>query len=359
MTKERVDQKPPWPIALALSVTRGDFSASESTTTPRYLGVWYTQSPDVVPWVANKQNCFLSSWNSSDDPSEGEFTFGFDVSTLPQLVVKSGSKVRWRSGPWNGYLFTGMPEVRSNLLFNFTYFSNDEEVYLKANPTSSKIARLVLTPEGNLRWYMWTGTWTENIGGQTDACDYYGTCGTFGLCENDNSPLCSCVNGFVPRDQQQWDLGNGTTGCIRKSQLNCYNDGFEKLAKVKVPDTLKYWSNSSINLEQCRQLCLKNCSCTAYTNLDVTGQGSGCLQWFIDLIDIRSFPESGQDIFVRLARSDIEVTDNRNTNTKLWIIVGVSLSVAVLIIGVVVFVWRNKCIKNGESLAYSVAFILL
>ncbi|KAM7279983.1 hypothetical protein ACFE04_007117 [Oxalis oulophora] len=94
--------------------------------------------------------------------------------------------------------------------------------------------------------------------------------------------------GFVPRDQQQWDLGNGTTGCIRKTQLNCYNDGFEKFAKVKVS---RY--------------------------------------------------------FVRFARSYIEATDNRNTNTKLWIIVGVSLSVVVLIIGVVVFVWRNKCIKNG------------
>ncbi|GMN61971.1 hypothetical protein TIFTF001_031050 [Ficus carica] len=36
----------------------------------------------------------------------------------------------------------------------------------------------------------------------------------------------------------------------------------------------------SMNLEDCRAKCLSNCSCTAYTNYDIRGKGSGCINWF-------------------------------------------------------------------------------
>ncbi|XP_071723564.1 G-type lectin S-receptor-like serine/threonine-protein kinase At4g27290 [Rutidosis leptorrhynchoides] len=401
--------------------------------TRRYLGLWYTQSPDTIPWIANRKlplnssqgvlqmssegilhlvdengtfvwssnvsgravsnpiaqllnsgnfvlkdknddnpdnylwqsfdypgdtlipgmkigvnkktghDIFLSAWKSSDDPSIGDSTYGLDISTLPQVVIKWNSSIIWRSGPWNGYIFTGFPEVLSKLSFDFQYVSNDEEVYLIANPVkNSTISKIVLLPQGTPTLFTWTGSWTENVGSQMDACDFYGTCGTYGLCKNDNSPLCSCLNGFKPMNDRQWEFGNGTSGCVRKTRLDCVSDGFQKVVKVKAPDTMKYWSSSSTNLKECRKLCLKNCSCTAYSNLDVRGKGSGCLQWFVDLIDIRTFPETGQDYFVRIAASDMEATDDGNTNKRMWIVLGISLFVAVLMIAVVVFYWRNK-----------------
>jgi hypothetical protein len=54
---------------------------------------------------------------------------------------------------------------------------------------------------------------------------------------------------------------------------------------------------------ECEGLCIQNCSCFAYANLDIRGRGSGCLRWFGDLIDTRRLAEGGQDIYIRLAAS--------------------------------------------------------
>lgn len=43
----------------------------------------------------------------------------------------------------------------------------------------------------------------------------------------------------------------------------------------------------------------------AFTNSDVRGQGSGCAMWFGDLIDIRQFASGGQDLYVRMAASEL------------------------------------------------------
>ncbi|XVF28287.1 hypothetical protein REPUB_Repub15cG0017000 [Reevesia pubescens] len=59
-----------------------------------------------------------------------------------------------------------------------------------------------------------------------------------------------------------------------------------------------------MNIKECRQLCLSNCSCTAYANSDIRG-GSGCLLWFGDLMDMRDLEQGGQDLYIRLAASEI------------------------------------------------------
>ncbi|KAL8257663.1 hypothetical protein R6Q59_029704 [Mikania micrantha] len=51
--------------------------------------------------------------------------------------------------------------------------------------------------------------------------------------------------------------------------------------------------------------CKNNCSCTAYANPIITPGGVGCLLWFGDLIDVRVFPQNGQDLYVRLAASEL------------------------------------------------------
>ena len=56
-----------------------------------------------------------------------------------------------------------------------------------------------------------------------------------------------------------------------------------------------------IDLEECRRLCLKNCSCTAYANADIK---SGCILWFDDLIDVLGYAE-GQDLYVRMPKSEL------------------------------------------------------
>ncbi|KAM7256573.1 hypothetical protein ACFE04_012314 [Oxalis oulophora] len=282
----------------------------------------------------------LSSWKTSDDPSRGNYTYGFDITGLPQIVLRRNSIIQYRTGPWNGLQFSGSPYSRATSLDNITYVSNEDEVYLLSKVyNSSTLTRLYINPQGVRQWYIWTGTWFSNVAGQLDACDYYSTCGSYGMCDYNNSVICSCLSGFEPRNRQEWETGTWKGGCVRKTELNCSSDGFKEVSGVKVPDTKYYWSNSSINLVECRRLCLNKCNCTAYGSLDVREGGSGCLQWFGDLTDMKSFPSSEQNIYVRLAASDIAASDDgrkSNSSKTVGIAVGVSLSLVVLILGLVV-----------------------
>ena len=60
-----------------------------------------------------------------------------------------------------------------------------------------------------------------------------------------------------------------------------------KVEAVKVLDTTHTWLYETIGLGECIMKCLNNCSCMAYTNSYIRGQGSGCVMWFGDLIDIK------------------------------------------------------------------------
>lgn len=94
-------------------------------------------------------------------------------------------------------------------------------------------------------------------------------------------------------------------GCVRKSKLMCGNeDSFQRYSNLKLPDTQNSWFDPSMTLEECAAKCLKNCSCTAYANIDVKEGGSGCLLWFDDLLDIREYLGSIQDLFLRKASAE-------------------------------------------------------
>lgn len=96
-----------------------------------------------------------------------------------------------------------------------------------------------------------------------------------------------------------------SNGCVRKTPLICRDgDGFVKYSDKKLPDTRNSWYNASMNLKECKRICLKNCSSTAYAKTNISGRASGCLLWFGDLIDIREQEESAQDLYVRMAASE-------------------------------------------------------
>ncbi|THG08295.1 hypothetical protein TEA_019959 [Camellia sinensis var. sinensis] len=63
-----------------------------------------------------------------------------------------------------------------------------------------------------------------------------------------------------------------------------------------------------MTLKECETMCLKNCSCMSYANSDASGEGSGCLLWFDELVNIRVI-ENDQDLYVRMAASEFEVKE--------------------------------------------------
>ena len=258
---------------------------------------------------------YLTSWKRTDDPSTGDFTNRLDPRGFPQMFLKEGSVVTFRSGPWNGLRFSGMPNLKPNSIYTFHFVLNQKEIYYTYELiNSSVVTRMVLSPNGVLQRYTWIDRrqgWLLYLTAQMDNCDRYALCGAYGSCDINNSPACGCLKGFVPKHPNDWNVADWSGGCVRRTRLNCQNgDGFLKYPGVKLPDTQESWFNMTMNLKECKMKCLKNCNCTAYANSDIRNGGSGCVLWFGNLIDIREYNENGQDLYVRMAASELGMTSS-------------------------------------------------
>ncbi|XP_034932215.1 G-type lectin S-receptor-like serine/threonine-protein kinase At4g27290 isoform X2 [Populus alba] len=252
---------------------------------------------------------YLVSWKSTNDPSLGDSTTMLDPGGYPQIFIRVGEKIVFRSGPWNGLRFSGMPSLKPNAIYTYEFVYNEKEIYYRYDRTdSSVVTRMLLTNDGILQRFTWTSstrTWNLYLTAQMDNCDRYAVCGAYGICDIDNSPACACLDGFQPKSRQDWDSGDWSGGCVRKNESICRaGEGFQKVTSVKLPDTRTSSFNVTMDLEECQRVCLMNCSCTAYSTLNIT-DGTGCLLWFEDLLDIREYTETGQDFYIRLSASDL------------------------------------------------------
>ncbi|KEH33072.1 S-locus lectin kinase family protein [Medicago truncatula] len=254
---------------------------------------------------------YLTSWRNPQDPAEGEYSYRIDMDGFPQLVTVKGARILYRGGPWNGFLFSGSPWQSLSRVLNFSVVFSDKEVSYQYETLNSSInTRLVLDSNGisqRLQWSDRTQTWEAISSRPVDQCDPYDTCGINSNCNVDIFPICKCLEGFMPKFQPEWQLSNWASGCVRKTPLNCLDDGdgFLPYTNMKLPDTSTSWYDKSLSLEECKTMCLKNCSCTAYANSDVRDGGSGCLLWFNNIVDMRKHPDVGQDIYIRLASSEL------------------------------------------------------
>ncbi|KAG5235597.1 G-type lectin S-receptor serine/threonine-protein kinase [Salix suchowensis] len=297
--------------------------------------------------LASGLHVIISSWKSNDDPSRGPYTFEIDAKGL-ELVVRKNSVLKSRSGPWNGVGFSGLPNVKPDPFLSYAFVSNDREAYLAYDIINSSIAlTLVLNQNGvveRLAWIDRLNNWIVYSSAPGDTCDNYALCGAYGRCTIGNSPACGCLNRFVPKNQSEWARADWSSGCVPRTPLNCQNgDGFIKYHNIKLPES-KIWAiNRSMTTEECRMKCLNNCSCMAYTNSDIRGFGSGCILWFGDLVDIKQYTEDGQDLYIRMASSEVEnnTLEGSPQKKKVAIIVSVVLS-ALLLLGLGLFLFLQK-----------------
>ncbi|KAJ9671834.1 hypothetical protein PVL29_025506 [Vitis rotundifolia] len=303
---------------------------------------------------------YLSAWKSVDDPSKGNFTYRLDPSGYPQLILRKGSAVTFRSGPWNGLRFSGFPELGRNPVYTYEFVFNEKEMYFRYElVNSSVVSRLVLNPDGSkqrVNWIDRTHGWILYSSAPMDNCDSYALCGVYGSCNINRSPKCECMKGFVPKFQNDWDMADWSNGCVRRTPLGCQNgEGFVKFSGVKLPDTRNSWFNRSMDLKECAAVCLSNCSCTAYTNLDIRDGGSGCLLWFGDLIDIREFNENGQELYVRMAASELGRSGNFKGKKREWVIVGSvsSLGIILLCLLLTLYLLKKKKLRKKGTMGYN------
>ncbi|RWR88188.1 G-type lectin S-receptor-like serine/threonine-protein kinase isoform X1 [Cinnamomum micranthum f. kanehirae] len=254
-------------------------------------------------------NRFLTSWKSTTDPTPGEFSFGVDSTGVPQYFLKSGSDRIWRSGPWNGQRLSGLLAMNRENSYTWSYVANDDELYMTYDSNNS-LTNLVLDNSGSSQRLIWNDkkrSWDLRSESTQDRCDRYATCKAYGSCDPNRVVECECLGGFEPKTPSEWNSRDWSGGCVRRRSLDCdgKGDGFLRLANVKLPDTSRSRVEPGLNLEACKEECLKNCNCTAYASADISQGDHGCLMWDGELVDLRVYSDGGQDMYTRVAASEL------------------------------------------------------
>ncbi|GMN49714.1 hypothetical protein TIFTF001_018881 [Ficus carica] len=253
---------------------------------------------------------FITSWKSADNPGTGNCTYRMDLTGYPQMLAYKNRVPFWRAG-WTGPRWSGVPTMINRFVYNASFVNNQDEIsitYAIINNSDSVFLRFVIEESGTMQQFMWHDQrqeWVEFWYAPNDLCDNYGRCGGNGNCDlSDVSRFeCVCLPGFEPRSRTSWDLRDTSGGCKRMragSHMCGDGEGFLKVTRVKLPDTSNARVEMGLNLRECKEKCLKDCNCTAYTSVDETTDGVGCLSWHGDLVDIKTYTDTGMDLYIRV-----------------------------------------------------------
>ncbi|XP_028803287.1 G-type lectin S-receptor-like serine/threonine-protein kinase At1g11330 isoform X2 [Neltuma alba] len=286
----------------------------------------------------------LTAWKNQSDPSLGNFSMSLEQQNFAELFIWNATSPYWRSGPWNGQGLTTVLRMSSE------YDNGAEEMVFSLSNGSDTKEMVVLNAKGKLLHKQWDDTkrrWLETNLFQNSDCDVYGICGEFGICNSKSTPKCSCLNGFEPRNGEEWNRQNWAGGCVRKSTLPCEKmknassngkeDTFFHLQNVKPPN---FGEQSSNTEDDCRIQCLENCTCKAYSYNSVLG----CMTWKENLIDVQQFSNGGVDLYIRAANSDL---DKKRHRTFIIIIVAV-IGTIIISVSCACFLWKWKAKHSGK-----------
>ncbi|XP_023758476.1 G-type lectin S-receptor-like serine/threonine-protein kinase At1g61550 [Lactuca sativa] len=300
----------------------------------------------------------LTSWKSDNDPTPGDFVVGLSGEQPPQAFTWRGVKPYWRSGPWDGGKFIGIPELDSGYSNLMTLMPENSQggAYISINiHSSSDIRWLYLRDNGvlelnylddvrNILEFSWEAP--------ANPCDVYGVCGVFSICTN-KTLICECLKGFVPQSKDEWSISNWTRGCVRGNELLCEKnesslasgkgkpDKFQVISGIKLPDHYQYFPY--MDTDDCKSLCLGNCSCKAYAFVE----GINCMIWEQELIDIEQFSFGGENLFLRLA---YEESGEETKGAAVAISISISAIGGVLALGGFIFcLYKWKKYKKGKK----------
>ncbi|KAJ0684538.1 putative protein kinase RLK-Pelle-DLSV family [Helianthus annuus] len=323
----------------------GFFSPPNSMN--HYIGIWYKKiSNRTVVWVANRDRPLTNT--------SGELT----LTLQGVLVLRDATmgKVVWLSTNSSTKI---VRNPIGQLLDTGNFIIHEEDEINQENPIwqSFDLMTDTLLPEMKVGWNLVTRTerhytswksvedpaserllWVDSINDwniilapESDICDHYEMCGPFGSCNIDNTPVCECLKGFEPKSPDQWRVADWSQGCRRTIPLDCKpGEGFNKYSNLKLPDTRGSWYNQTMTLVECEKI----------------WTGSGCLLWYGDLLDIRTVPQNGDTLYIRVPHSEIESTGNIKRSgvgrRRIQVIVPVAFLVLITLVSICLFYRFNK-----------------
>ncbi|XP_028804431.1 G-type lectin S-receptor-like serine/threonine-protein kinase B120 [Neltuma alba] len=297
------------------------------------------------------------SWKSRTDPARGHFSMGIDPRASTQIVIWEGEKRRWRSGYWDGRIFTGVSNMTGSYLYGFRLNTDGNgERHLAYTPMNiTDKVRFQIGWDGFERQFKWNEgekQWVRTQEEPYNKCEIYNKCGSFAECSLVSPMKCVCIRGFEPKEVDEWNRGNWSGGCKRMTPLkaerknNSNNassvaatevdveeDGFLQLQCRKLPDFAILVGSQ--DKKDCESYCLQDTNCTAYTSVN----GIGCLIWHGELHDIKHFVDGGGNtLYIRLAHSDLG-----DGKKKIKIVIIFAIVLGSICVGISLWlVWRFK-----------------
>ncbi|CAN6168394.1 unnamed protein product [Urochloa humidicola] len=283
----------------------------------------------------------LVPWRNAANPSPGLFSLELDPNGTTQYFIQwKDSITYWTSGPWNGNIFSLVPEMTNGYNYNFQFIDNATESYfIYSMKDNNIISRFVIDVTGQIKQLTWVDSnqqWILFWSQPRTQCEVYALCGAYGSCNLNGLPFCNCIKGFAQKVQSDWDLQDFSGGCKRRVPLQCQTnlsaaqakpDKFYTMTSVRLPDNAQ--TAVAASSQDCQVACLSNCSCNAYTY-----NNSGCFVWHGDLINLQDqySGNGGGTLFLRLAAS--ELPDSKKSKTVIIgaVVGGVAAVVIVLAI---------------------------
>ncbi|XP_065630423.1 G-type lectin S-receptor-like serine/threonine-protein kinase At4g03230 [Quercus suber] len=243
-----------------------------------------TSTDTLLPGMDVNQDTTLTSWNGSDDPGEGSFTF-YRYGDVNK-ISKGGNKY-------------------------CNHFSSDQMVAKLRNLSRDFTARIVMDFSGKLEYWRWDVkgmNWSLLMAEPGNKCALYNYCGNYGVCNPDNNLVCKCLPGFKPNAPEKWHSGDFSNGCAGNSMSCGENYMF-------FPVYAMSWDDINSNLKRvpvkdesaCKMECIKSCDCRSYSYDNDTNTCNILTQ---DPVDLQEYAEGYDSLFVhsisvRVAISDI------------------------------------------------------
>jgi hypothetical protein len=165
------------------------------------------------------------------------------------------------------------------------------------------------------------------------------------------------MEGFTITSPEDWELEDRTAGCSRNTPLDCISnrstthttDKFYSVSCVKLPQNTPKLEPAA-SPSDCAQVCLSNCSCTAYSF-----SKERCYIWHNELLNIRALQcsgttnSTGETLYLRVSAKDF----NRLKNNSKMNVIGVAIGTGGSALGLfavilLVVIWRNKRKSSGH-----------
>ncbi|MED6215885.1 hypothetical protein PIB30_002574 [Stylosanthes scabra] len=302
-----------------------------------------------LPGMNLTQTRSLVSWKTKTDPSPGLYSLRLKPPNYGELeLVFNGTDSYWSTGNWTGDSFLGIPEMTNPYIYRFHFekpFTEDASFGFTERTSDSGLlpTRFRLEPQGQVQQYTWwkqAGTWNR-FWFKPELCQVRGLCGSFGVCNGQESSYCGCVHGFVPSDEVGWRNGDYSLGCVREKKDSCVKrDDFQDMGLVKFGYGSMNISKAK-SLSFCESKCLGSCECVGLTFSDGSGLCRNFYGSVFDFQNVSSVGDGGGVLRVRVPRErNGEVLDR--TVLIVAVLVGSAAVSGVVVVTLLVLVKKKR-----------------